>query len=113
MKRMPGIPRDFPEPPEASRDPMGTPLRPPGDAPETSRRHPWNPMEHKNNHISTNFHRQKPSIAASESFCCNASPQRLPWTALCCIRREQGPFWSATGQNGGRPKGLRRGWTPL
>ena len=41
----------------------------------------------KNGHISTNVQRQKLSDAASESVCCNASPQqaqqppRQPWDA--------------------------------
>jgi hypothetical protein len=59
---------------------------------------------HKDGHISTNFQRQKLSIAASESACCNASPQGLLWTVLCCIRREQNHFWSVTGPNRGRRK---------
>ena len=59
---------------------------------------------HKNGHISTNVQRQKLSIAASESACCNASPQGLLWTVLCCIRREQSHFWSVTGPNRGRRK---------
>ena len=41
------------------------------------------------------------AIAASESVCCNACLQRLPWTILSCIRREHGPFWLATGPNWG------------
>ena len=58
----------------------------------------------KNGHISTNVQRQKLSIAASESFRCNASPQRLPWAVLSCIRRERSPFSSATGPLRGDPR---------
>ena len=39
--------------------------------------HPSRYIAHnKNNHVSTNVQRRKLSIAASESLCCNASPQR-------------------------------------
>ena len=41
---------------------------------------------HKNVHISTRVQRQKLSIAAPESVCCNASPQRAqgpPRESIC------------------------------
>ena len=61
---------------------------------------------HKNGHISTNVRRQKLSIAASESACCNASPQGLPCTVLSIKR----PHKSKK-----RPPGTRISvrWVPL
>ena len=65
---------------------------PPGHAPGTHQGRAWDPQrhlgtpaDHKNNHISTDSECKKLSVAASESFRCNASFQRLPWTALPCI----------------------------
>ena len=56
------------------------------------------PPDHKNDHISANCQRQKLSIAASESFRCNASSHRLPWAVLSCILSEWRPFRSPTKQ---------------
>ena len=82
MKRIPGIPVESQEPSGTHKgpwDPLGTPLGPPG----TPLALQWagtplglleTPTEQKNNDISTNVKRQKLSIGASESFCCNASP---------------------------------------
>ena len=43
----------------------------------------------QNGHISTDFQRQKLSTAVREPACCEPSPQRLPLTILCCMRREE------------------------
>ena len=57
---------------------------------------------HKNLHTSTCFQRQKRSIAACESVCCNASPQRVrgpprqPWDALGCLGNPPGHFVTYT-----------------
>ena len=68
----PWIPGESPD----SLGPLGTPLAGPWD-PLGRARHPrgcqWTPRDHKNSHVSTSVQRQKPTIAASESFCCNAS----------------------------------------
>ena len=79
MKRNPRTPRTSPEPP---RDSPGTPLEQPVDSPRTPQGPPGTTMDDKNSNISTHLQRQKLSIAASESFCCNASSQRLLWTPL-------------------------------
>ena len=77
--RIPWMPSGLPE---NSGDLPGPPLGP-------SR----TPMDHASSHISTNFQRQKLSIAASESFRCNTSfRQWFPWTVLSCMLREQSPF---------------------
>ena len=56
-------------------DPLGTPLDPPRTPLGPHGAPPRTPMEHKNKNISTNSQREKVSIAASESFRCNASLQ--------------------------------------
>ena len=68
MKTIWGIPGAA-ELPGTFGDHPGTPLGLPRDAPG------GNPMDHKKSHVFTNGQRQKISIAASESFRCNASPQ--------------------------------------
>ena len=90
----PGNPGESPAPQGTSGVPMGTPLQPagtslgpPGDALGTY-------TDHTNTYISTNVQRWKLSIAASESFRCNASPHGLPQAILSCILWERSPFGS-------------------
>ena len=73
--------------------PLGTPLGPPGDGPETlgGPRGPLRTM--KTVIFSKHLQRQKLSIAAFEPFRCNASPQRLPVTVLCCICNRSGTLF--------------------
>ena len=77
-KGLPGTARARPwDPPGTALGPPSTPLGPQG-TPLGSLGTPADPTDHKNIHTSTNLQRQKLSIAASESFRCNASPQDAP-----------------------------------
>ena len=69
----PGTPGKAPGTPGTPMGPPGTSLRPPGDAPGTPRGPPGTPMDHENNHISTNIQRQKVSIAVFEPACWDPS----------------------------------------
>ena len=85
MKWIPGIGS-----PQSPLGPQGTPWARPWDPPGTRPGPPVDPgdsTDHKNGHTSTSLQRQKLSIAAYESFRCNASPQGLPWTVLSWILR--------------------------
>ena len=125
-ERIAGVPGQSLEPLGTCEDTTGTPLgRPrnspgtPAHAPGTPRRRPWDVQgtqgtatNHKDGYTSTTCQGQEPLIAASESFCCNASSQILPLIVLSCIRREPSPSWSATGPSRGRPKASGEGGCP-
>ena len=95
MKRIPRIPVEVPNPlrPPGTHqarpwDTPGTPLGPTGDIWGL----PGSPTDYKKKHISTHLQHQKLSIAACESFCCNASPQRLPHDCFILFTSRTGTF---------------------
>ena len=88
--------------PRSQGSPQG-PLGLPEHASESAPGRTWTPTDHKNNCISTNWQRQTHSIAASESFSCNAWFRRPAWS-LYHVHFEKGAlFGKPQGPPGGAP----------